>query len=418
MCDTLCSLAANNSDGRITYFGKNSDRDPNEMQLVEYYPPTYRTGKFKATYIEVEAEGPVNGVLISRPYWMWGAEMGVNDHGVAIGNEALFTPRKEKQGRLLGMDLLRLGLEKGTSAAGAVDTIIGFLETYGQGGDNSAGKGEYYDNSFLVVDWKDAYVLETVGIEWNKKKVSDFYSISNCFSDQKLGEHSDGFRIETDFLYTRFGHGRQRRQTTFDAIKRLRGRANLLDIIDLMRTHDWAKSHPRFGSNKDVCMHAGPFSRRFQTVNSMVAEIAGRSAIVWFTYSSNPCISLFKPVFMGGSVWGAVDYSSEYWLTVERLHRRLVYASEEQYGGVMVEAREFQGKVLAATEHVRQSFLNDGPLGGDELWGVCRSIRDIDREYIEKISGVAARIPDKVPYNYYYRWWGKTNKELSRLLSP
>jgi secernin len=41
---------------------------------------------------------------------MWGAEMGANDQGVCIGNEAVFTklqgPEDEDE-RLLGMDLVR-----------------------------------------------------------------------------------------------------------------------------------------------------------------------------------------------------------------------------------------------------------------------------------------------------------------------
>ena len=51
-----------------------------------------------------------HAVILSKPAWMWGAEMGANEHGVCIGNEAVWTklngPEDEKE-KLLGMDLLR-----------------------------------------------------------------------------------------------------------------------------------------------------------------------------------------------------------------------------------------------------------------------------------------------------------------------
>ena len=49
-------------------------------------------------------------MILSKPAWMWGAEMGANDAGVCIGNEAVFTKlnsEKDVEEKLLGMDLLR-----------------------------------------------------------------------------------------------------------------------------------------------------------------------------------------------------------------------------------------------------------------------------------------------------------------------
>lgn len=51
-----------------------------------------------------------HAVILSRPSWLWGAEMGANEHGVCIGNEAVWTKEPVGEGEaLLGMDLLRCG---------------------------------------------------------------------------------------------------------------------------------------------------------------------------------------------------------------------------------------------------------------------------------------------------------------------
>jgi len=47
-------------------------------------------------------------VVLSRPAWLWGAEMGANDQGVCVGNEAVWTREPVCDGEaLLGMDLVR-----------------------------------------------------------------------------------------------------------------------------------------------------------------------------------------------------------------------------------------------------------------------------------------------------------------------
>jgi secernin len=95
-----------------------------------------------------------HGVLLCKPVWMWGAEMGANDVGVAIANEAVFasrvSPRREPA--LLGMDLLRLALERSATADAAVSVIAALVESHGQGG-NCAFRGSfYYHNAFLIAD--------------------------------------------------------------------------------------------------------------------------------------------------------------------------------------------------------------------------------------------------------------------------
>ena len=51
-----------------------------------------------------------HAVVLSKPAWMWGAEMGANELGVCIGNEAVWTKvnsANDAEEKLLGMDLVR-----------------------------------------------------------------------------------------------------------------------------------------------------------------------------------------------------------------------------------------------------------------------------------------------------------------------
>ncbi|MCU1399163.1 MAG: dipeptidase [Acidimicrobiales bacterium] len=184
MCDSLVALAPSTARG-VTLFAKNSDRPPGEVQDIEW-SPSRTEASTRVTHITVDGlDTPTVRAVISRPRWCWGAEHGVNEAGVAIGNHSIYTtldPRPFPPA-LIGMDLVRLGLERAVTASNAVEVMTGLLERHGQGGTGHdvalIGKERPYWSSFLVADPVEAWMLETSGSNWEVARVDRVASMSN-----------------------------------------------------------------------------------------------------------------------------------------------------------------------------------------------------------------------------------------------
>ncbi len=343
MCDTLAALAASTARG-AALFAKNSDRERNEAQVVEFHPPRQGAAgrPLQATYIAIPDVARTHAVLLSRPFWMWGAEMGANEHGVVIGNEALHakTPAQRRRA-LIGMDLVRLGLERGATAAEARDVIVGLLEAYGQGGDCGHLGRFYYQNGFIIADPSGAYVLETVGRDWVWQEVNGQRALSNAYS---IGSDYDALSAGLDrgapYDVAASLIDEARDAVTFGRGRCARGQA-LLDrtapgltpaaMMAILRDHgddpDWTPANTK---NRTLCMHASAGPRRSQSVASLVSELAPGRTVHWVTGSSAPCTSVFKPFVFGAAVppfgpapGDRADAASRWWRH-ERLHRAML----------------------------------------------------------------------------------------------
>lgn len=195
MCDTWVALPDATDSGQLI-FAKNSDRPAFDCQPLVYRPRrAWPAGtRIALEYLDLPEAAETYAHLGSRPYWSFGYESGLNEHGVVIGNEALFTrPWRAAASRqrggadvprgLSGMDLIRLALERTTTAAAAVEFIGGLVEQHGQFGSGVPGKPHAegsYDNAFIVADAGAAWVLETCGRDWAARRLAGgFTSISN-----------------------------------------------------------------------------------------------------------------------------------------------------------------------------------------------------------------------------------------------
>lgn len=346
MCDTLVLR----SHGQ-TWFAKNSDREAAEPQRLIRLPEVRgdRAPLLLTSYLQIPQTADRHALILSQPSWLWGGEMGVNEHGVAIGNEAVFTKLTQKKGAaLLGMDLLRLGLERGATAREALEVIIEHLQAYGQGG--AAGyrnKAYRYDNSFLIADPTEAWVLETAGHLWAAKRVerwaiSNALSLAHEFDLHSPRLHDQARRLECwdgkgDFHFARafdtrwlpwIGGAHRRQAQNQQFLSACASSADAASLIQALRHHGEQGEDFARHNNRQVCMHAGRFWRPAQTTASLLAHLQPEALAIAATGTSAPCLSLFQPLNFTASAGAALlsdplaPIEDSLWWRFEAVHRR------------------------------------------------------------------------------------------------
>jgi len=437
MCDTLIATKLSTTDG-IAVFGKNSDRLPNEGQHLAFFPAADHTSnsKVKCTYIEIPQTAHTHAVFLSKPYWMWGAEMGVNEHGLVIGNEAIYSKiPANKEPALLGMDLLRLALERAVTPREAMQVIINLLEEFGQGG-NCTHEGElYYHNSFIIANADDAWALETIDKQWAAKQIKDVYSISNCltignqydlssdslveFAVQKgIARSKSEFHLDKfhDFLYTNFGKGQTRRATTFNSLDAQKGSVSIASMISTLRHHKDENFDPRANlAEQDVCMHAGFGPVRItQSTASLVVYLDGTSPIIFATGTSAPCTSLFKPFWMDTASFlteesiptHLADSNSLFWQH-ERLHRAVLMDYAPRLQAYAPERDEMEKRFMEGALKLRSASAKERREFSLACYAESRSAED---NWLKRVES----IPVKKPLLHGMAWDGFNKKaELS-----
>ena len=318
MCDTLCRRT-----GAGMVFAKNSDRPPGEAQVLLTHAARRAGGTLDTQYLRIGDAG-AHPMIASHPTWLWGAEHGVNEHGVAIGNEKIWTvddPHAQPAG-LLGMDLVRLGLERGRDADEALAAITAALEAHGQGGTGEHGTDEPYFSSFLVVDTRGGWLVETSARSWAARPVGDGTSISNrvslttdwtrASSDVARGDDFDARRAPDTPTWI----ADHRLAATRACVARRSlspGRATVADVVATLRDHGrgpWGApgtdydhgAHPvptlldapTERERVSVCMHV----RNYQaTTASLVVDLRTDAPPRAWACSGSPCASVYVPFF-------------------------------------------------------------------------------------------------------------------------
>jgi dipeptidase len=386
MCDTVCSRLADR-----TLFAKNSDRPVVEPQVVEGHRRRRPGGRVRTQYLDLHDAGAA-ALVGSRPDWLWGFEHGVNEHRVAIGNERVWTVDDPAAAppALIGMDLVRLGLERGRTADEAVDVLTSLLTEHGQGGVADRAEGEAYFSSFLVADPHAAWVVETSGSTWAARPVTTGAAISNRIS---LGADwtraSDDVAPGVDFdrwrdpdAWAAIADVRLARTVPVVAGGEVRGPR---DLVALLRDHDgdrWGAPGddptavapvpgPQLGPHAEgvtVCMHVRGYQA---TAAAMVCDLPADAAEplrAWVALGA-PCASVFVPVFPADAPAGTAGLGVPDALGHDASWRRFAALRDrvEADDGALVEVRSVLGPLetelwaeaddVAADPSARERFV-------------------------------------------------------------
>lgn len=394
-CDSLVALAPSTRDG-VTVFAKNSDRPPRECQrIIQVGRATHAPGStVRAQYLDVPQATETAAMLGSQPWWLWGFEHGVNEHGVAIGNQTVFTREALGPVGLTGMDLVRLGLERGRTADGALDAMIALLETHGQGGSGHVHLDWPYNNAFLVADPAAAWILETSGRHWVARRVRDVANISNglaidagwergaadvtSFAVGQGWRTADAGPVDFAAAYAdatgvppNLCDGRRRRGASL--LDAGRGRHTPANLCAILRDHhaDGAVRGARAVDDPDyftLCMHADPLDN---TTAAMVAPLSrDRDAglPVWVCLGS-PCVGAFLPLYLAAEVpaelgqGGREPDASPWWRTralltlVERDFVRWAPLVRQRWDAFEAELRDEADAMTGAAPDVLGAFM-------------------------------------------------------------
>lgn len=281
MCDCLVALPSSSRSAR-TIFAKNSDRPASEKQVIRFNPSRRDSRDISTTHISVApSAGRTLSCVLSLPEWCWGAEHGVNEAGVAIGNETIYTIDDPRQApdALIGMDLVRLALERAPTSREAVDVMEQLIAEYGQGGSghdmrNGSPRRPYW-SSFLVADPHDAWVVETSGSTVASHQVTSTWAISN--------------RTTIPAFDAAYRHPKQPVHLLVDP--RLDASRSLLSRtpIDVVDVKNHLASHVGGDNGWTVCMHATVDGELVElTTASMIAELDSNDSTIHWVQGS-PC---------------------------------------------------------------------------------------------------------------------------------
>ena len=386
-CDTMVALPSATKEYQ-TIFAKNSDRPAAECQpLVQRARETHPAGtSTKCQFVELPEVKTTYRHIGSRPYWCWGYEHGFNEHQVVIGNEGLASKYEFDSPKLIGMELIRLGLERAETAAEAVTVMTELITKYGQGKFSNDSGVRTYDNGYIIADPIEAYIIQTAGHEWAVKQVEGAVGISNVYSLEEdwdrlspNGVHeaiaqgwwtdtsarfnfSEAYSRETD---RSVGSGAMRRRRSCAVLSKYTGNVDIQTMMALLSDHSDGSNpdepfQTEISSGTSICVHHDDKGEGSNTAASLVAHLCddgSRLPIYWCSFYS-PCLGVFLPMFMEGELPQVLAIGDETpsdnspWWLFRQLSLKLRLEEPELIPIIQAKWKEFQTQLFTTAYEI------------------------------------------------------------------
>lgn len=375
MCDTFVALPSVTRNKSVL-FAKSADCEVNEANAIVRIPrKKHIAGEtVRVTHLVIPQADETYEIFLTKAFWTYGCEIGINEYGLAMGEEAVFTTEMaEERDGLIGPDLMRLGLERAHNCQEAIEFMTGLLDQYGQGGSAELKGNSHFDSSFLMSDTREAYILETAGRQWAVKKVEDFDSISNMLGiDTNWTRCSVESRVERTHWAQTFALPKvpptlgspDRQCVTYDRLKESAGQITASTMFNIMRHHNEGYHPAKADAHRNICIHAGPQENRWwQADGVMVTDVGEYGVLIWVTGTSGNCVSIFKPVFMGIDLPDIGPAPCEHfdprslWWKHELLHRRAMADFENLVPEIRKDFDVLENEFLSESESVKKGTL-------------------------------------------------------------
>jgi secernin len=427
MCDSFVALGNATSSGSVL-LAKSADTEVNEAEhVVRYARREYEEGALvRTTHRTIPQVKITHEIILGRSFWAWGAELGCNEHGVAVGNEAAFSNQKAEADGTCCLDLCRLPVERGETARQAVEAVGQVVEAFGQGG-NCQMMGNFpFDTGLLIGDRHEAYVVNCAGKHWAARKVDDVMAISNRYQitdDWDLSSLEPSNGAKPDFR-ARFADEKREAEVAalnrecraLDLLRARKGTITVRDMADILR--DVGEDPDSYDIPEDelptrICMHAGPFDARFwHATGAMVTDSSDEGVLVWMTATSATDLSILKPLYfdaqmpeMGPPPQGTYTDGSLWWKH-ERLHRRAV-----------ADYRALKPEIRGDFDALEDEFFAEGPamkkanfrVKSEFVHECWRRAEEATDRWIEKLESRKYLVEDAA----YRAMWDRFNREAN-----